>query len=286
MSAAVSAGGLLVTGAAGFLGSEVVRRAVHDPRFAAVWGTVYSQPLAAAGVQAVPLDVTQRRQVHQVLADVRPQVVIHTAYNKRDEHLDAVVVAGTQHVAEAAALVGARLVHISTDLVLDGEHAPYDESAAPSPIHPYGRAKAAAEAIVRATAPNHVIVRTSLICGLEPMDAATRWIVETLRSGQPITLFTDELRNPVWVADLAAALLELAAGDFVGLINVAGPQVVSRYEMGLRLARHFGLDPSLIRPGLSRESGLIRPRDCRLDTGLARRLLRTRLRGYDEGFAD
>lgn len=286
MSAAVSAGSLLVTGAAGFLGSEIVRQAVGGQRFAAVWGGVYTQPLRVPGARSVPLDVTQPQQVHQVLADVRPQVVIHTAYNKRDELLDAVTVAGTQHVAEAAAAVGARLVHLSSDLVLDGEHAPYDESAPPSPIHPYGRAKAAAEAIVRATVSDHVVVRTSLICGLGPMDAATRWIVESLRSGQPITLFTDELRNPVWVADLAAAVLELALGTFTGVINVAGPQVVNRYEMGLRLADHFRLDPALIRPGLSRESGLIRPRDCRLDTSLARRLLHTRLRSFDEGFAD
>lgn len=277
---------LLVTGGAGFLGSEIVRQAVGDPRFAAVWATYFTQPVRTAGARPVYLDVTRRELVHQVLAELRPQVVIHTAYNKREEHLDAVTVAGTQHVAEAAAAVGARLVHLSSDLVLDGEHAPYDESAPPSPIHPYGRAKAAAEAIVRQLAPDAVIVRTSLICGLEPMDAATRWIVESLRSGRPITLFTDELRNPVWVSDLAAAVLELALGSFTGVINVAGPQVVNRYEMGLRLADHFRLDPALIRPGLSRESGLIRPRDCRLDTSLARRLLHTRLRSFDEGFAD
>lgn len=286
MTAATPPISLLVTGGAGFLGSEVVRQAVGNLRFAAVWATYFTQPVRTAGARPVYLDVTRRELVQQVLTELRPQVVIHTAYNKREEHLDAVTVAGTQHVVEAAVAVGARLVHLSSDLVLDGEHAPYDESAPPSPIHPYGRAKAAAEAIVRRLAPDAVIVRTSLICGLEPMDAATRWIVESLRSGRPITLFTDELRNPVWVSDLAAAVLELALGSFRGVINVAGPQVVNRYEMGLRLADHFRLDAALIRPGLSRESGLIRPRDCRLDTSLARRLLRTRLRSFDEGFAD
>lgn len=277
---------LLVTGASGLLGQEVVRQAVDSGSFQSVWGTRLTREIPMRGVRPVVLDVTNPTAVFQLVGDVLPQVIIHTAYDKRDDYLDTVTVAGTRHVAQAAATVGARLVHVSSDLVLDGEHAPYDESAEPAPLHAYGRAKAEAEMIVWREVPTAAIVRTSLICHLDPLDLASTWIVESLRQQRPITLFTDELRNPVWLKDLAAALLELSLSDYAGRIHVAGPQALSRYEMGARLATHFGLDPSGIVAGLSRDSGVLRPRDCRLDTSLAQRLLSTRLRSFDEGLRD
>lgn len=276
-------GTLLVTGASGYLGREIVRQAIAKRPFQTVWATRYSQRLQFPGARPVYLDVTSAGSVLQLVADVLPQVIIHAAYNKREDMLEPVTVLGTQHIAQAASAIGARLVHISTDLVFDGEGGPYDESASPAPIHAYGRAKAAAEEAVRQLAPNSLIVRTSLICGLDPVDPATAWILTSLRDRQPITLFTDELRTPVWVQDLAAALLEQASGELTGILHVAGPQSLSRFDMGVRLARHFGLDPAGITPGLSRESGLVRPRDCRLNTTLAQQVLETRLRSFDEG---
>jgi dTDP-4-dehydrorhamnose reductase len=268
------------------LGQEVVRQAVDSGSFQSVWGTRLTREIPMRGVRPVVLDITNPAAVFQLVGDVLPQVIIHTAYDKRDEYLDPVTVGGTRHVAQAAATVGARLVHVSSDLVLDGEHAPYDESAEPAPVHPYGRAKAEAEMIVRREMPTAAIVRTSLICRLDPLDPASAWLVDSLRQPRPITLFTDELRNPVWLEDLAAALLELSQSGYAGRINVAGPQALSRYELGTRLSACFGLDPSGIIAGLSRDSGQVRPRDCRLDTSLAQRLLSTRLRGFDQGLRD
>lgn len=277
---------LLVTGGSGLLGREIVRQAVASGVYGSVWGTRLTREIPVRGVRPVVLDITNPAAVFQLVGDVLPQTIIHTAYDKRDDHLDAVTVAGTRHVAQAAAAAGARLVHISSDLVLDGEHGPYAETAEPAPVHAYGRAKAEAEAVVHQEVPSAAVVRTSLICSLDPLDPASAWITDSLRHQRPVTLFTDELRNPVWVQDLAAALLELGLTGYAGRINVAGPQVLSRYEMGVRLAAHLDLNPAAITAGLSRDSGLIRPRDCRLDTSLAQRLLITRLRGYDEVFAD
>lgn len=276
-------GALLVTGASGFLGREIVRQAAAAGQL--VWGAWHSHPVTAPGVQTLRLDITDREAVLLALAAIQPAAVIHTAYSKQEPWLEAVTAAGAGHVAEAAAQVGGRLIHLSSDVVFDGEHAPYDESALPAPVHAYGRAKAAAEAAVQAAAAGAVIVRTSLISGLDPPDKVTAWIVDSLRQGRPITLFTDELRSPVWVSDLAAGLLELATEHpgFSGVINLAGPQGLSRYAMGLSLASHFGLDPAGVTPGLSREHPEPRPRDCRLDTRLAQGLLRTRLRSYEEG---
>lgn len=271
---------LLITGGSGYLGSELARQAQKTWRVVA---TYLSHATSLPLCQMVPLDIRDDAAVARLLSDVRPQVVIHTAADmSTPQAMQEVIVNGTHHVAAGAAAVGARLVHTSTDVVFDGERAPYTEGDPANPITPYGRAKAAAEQIVAGLCPAAAIVRTSLVYSLNPADPRTVWVVESVRQGQPITLFTDEIRCPVWLEQLAAALLELAAGDEGGVWHLAGPQALSRYQFGERLVRACGLDPAGITPGLSRESGQLRPRDCTLDVDKAQALLHSPLWGVDE----
>ncbi len=271
----------LITGATGLLGQEIVRQAAGRMPLC---GTFFSRPPEPLpGVTWTRLDVGDQAAVQALLHDLQPAAIIHTAYRKADPDLWRVTALGAGYVAQAAAQVGARLVHVSSDVLLDGERAPYDESAQPEPRHPYGFAKAEAERLVQQAAPDAALVRTSLICRLRPPDPISAWIIDSVQQGQPITLFTDEIRSPVWVQDLAASLIELATLPFAGILNVAGPQPLSRYEMGLRLTRHLGLDGRGLTAGSSLASGLQRPRNCTLEMSLAQRLLRTRLRSYDEG---
>jgi dTDP-4-dehydrorhamnose reductase len=265
------------------LGSQMGRQAGGRTP---LWGTWFSQqPATSSGVNYIQLDVGDPEAVRRLVQRLRPQAIIHTAYRKEGPDLHRVTAQGAGHVAQAAGEFGTRLVHLSSDVLLDGEHAPYDESVPPAPLHPYGQAKAEAEAAVQRATPDAAIVRTSLICRLQPPDPISAWIIDSLRQGRSITLFTDEIRSPVWVQDLAAALIELVELPFSGVLNVAGPQPLSRHQMGVRLARYFGLDAQSISPGSSLDSGLRRPRNCTLDVRLAQRLLRTRLRSYDEGLA-
>ena len=98
-------------------------------------------------------------------------------------------------------------------------------------------------------------------------------------------LYTDEVRCPVHVADLAAALLELAAAPPAGTCHVAGPDAVSRHELGLLIALRYGLDPSALRAGPRPEEPLPRPLDLRLDGTATQARLTTRLRGAREFLA-
>ncbi|GAA4255547.1 hypothetical protein GCM10022255_064830 [Dactylosporangium darangshiense] len=171
-----------------------------------------------------------------------------------------------------------RLVHVSSDAIFSGRAGrEYTESDEPDPIYPYGAAKAAAETAVRAIDPLAAVVRTSLILG--DGNGAHEHLTHDLVAGRVDgALFVDEIRKPVHVDDLAAALLELGLGNFAGVINVAGGDAVSRYELGMLVARRDGLDADRIPSATS--SG--RPGDIRLDVTLATRLLRTRLRGAHE----
>lgn len=273
---------MLVTGGSGYLGGWVVRLA--RPNWD-VTATYLAHPVDDSGISWHQLDVRDEAATRALVNEVRPAVVVHTAASNAGEGADfeATNAMGTCHVARAAAACGTRLVHISTDVLFDGQKGNYVEADTPLPITAYGRSKALAEGEILAAGVEAVIVRTSLIYGWRPhADRHTCQIVDNLKAKQPVRLFTDELRCPVWVESLAAAMVELAGLDYTGVLHVAGAQPLSRYEFGARLTRFHGLDPSSIVPALSRESGLCRPLDCTLDCSRARRLLSTPLPGVDE----
>ena len=128
------------------------------------------------------------------------------------------------------------------------------------------RAKAEAEAIVRQY-DNHVIVRTSLIYGLQQMDHGTAWMSAALRVGKQVTLFANQVRNPVWVETLSRACLELSENEFVGVLNVVGQQVLTRAEFALRMLDWWGVrERETLTVGLSDGKWSL---DCRLDVSRA-----------------
>lgn len=273
---------LLVTGGSGYLGGWVARLALAQWD---VTATYLSHPVRGAGVSWRRLDVRDRSAVAALVAEIHPAVVIHTAAMNPGAGRDfrATNIAGTYHVAREAAAWDARLVHVSTDVVFDGEQGSYVEEDPPSPITPYGRSKARAEEMVEQAGPEAVIVRTSLIYGWRPeVDRHTRWMLDKLAGDEVVRLFTDELRCPIWVESLAAALVELAEMDLTGRLHVAGAQALDRYAFGQRVLRFHGVDPAPLVPALSRESGLSRPLDCTLDISHAQALLSTPLPGVDE----
>lgn len=266
---------LLITGGSSYMGSHLVPRALqrHDLIY-----TYFSRDPLALGC-ARQADVRDRSAFRRLVRDWQPEIIIHTAGSDRTPDMEEVIVQGTENVTAAAREIGARLVHISSDVIFDGRGGPYDESASPRPLHAYGRAKTAAEEIV-ACHPDHVIIRTSLMYSLVIIDHSTAWIATRLKEGRPVTLFEDQLRNPVWVETLNQACLELAEGEFQGIINVAGRQAMNRVEYGLRLLDWWHVDD---RQGLSFGPSPGKwPRDCRLDLTLARQVLKTPLFGIDE----
>jgi dTDP-4-dehydrorhamnose reductase len=247
-------GPLLVTGGSGYLGRELLR--------------LRPEAVGASRGAGLRLDVRDEAAVTAALASLAPAAVIHTAYDMKDR---SITYDGSVNVARAATAVGARLIHMSTDLVFDGEKgAPYVEEDEPTPLTPYGRAKADAERAVREEHPHALVVRTSLMYGGAEPGPQERMVADP-----DAAFFTDELRSPVHVADLAAALLELAGGDRSGILHVAGADALSRHEF----ARLLSADPDRVRSATIEGSGLLRPRECVLSSARAAALLRTRLRG-------
>jgi dTDP-4-dehydrorhamnose reductase len=184
---------LFVTGLGGHLGSELGRRAP-----AAGW--------EVAGITgSAALDVRDGPAVLAAVREARPDVVVHTAYRLNDPSVN---VEGTRAVATAASAAAARLVHISSDLVFAGTGTrALTEDDEPAPVTPYGASKLEAE---RLCPPDALIVRTSLIYGGPGLGAQEQMVLDVADGGREMAFFTDELRCPIAVADLAAAVLELA----------------------------------------------------------------------------
>ncbi|RIQ11362.1 sugar nucleotide-binding protein [Jiangella rhizosphaerae] len=270
---------ILVVGGSGFLGGELARQSRAAGHH--VVATYLTRPGDLDGVEWRPLDVRRREDAAALVDAVRPDVVVNAAYVQADWVTTA---DGAAHLALAAAAVDSRLVHVSSDAVFSGAAVHYDETADPDPVNAYGAAKAAAETAVKAIAPQAAIVRTSLIIGDggSPQERLVHGLAAGWRDG---VLFTDDVRCPVHVADLAAALLELAASDRSGVHHVAGPDAVSRYELGLLIAHRDGLDEAALQAGTRAASGPPGPLDVRLDCRATQQLLRTRLRGAREFLA-
>ncbi|MET8267435.1 SDR family oxidoreductase [Micromonospora arida] len=264
---------VLVVGGSGLLGRSICRRGVSAGW--SVVGTFHSGEIAVPGVAARRLDVTDRSAVRALVAEVRPDAVVGTPYRYGDW---AVTADGAAHVALAAAEVGARLVHVSSDALHAGRPVPYADDEPPTPMNAYGAAKAAAETAVRAIDPGAALVRTSLIVGEGSKQIQ---LCRDALAGRAV-LFSDMIRCPIDVTDLADAVLELVAGDHAGPLNVAGADAVSRAELGLLVARHLGLDAAGLKTTTSAAAGQAGPTDVRLDCGRATGLLRTRLRGVRE----
>jgi dTDP-4-dehydrorhamnose reductase len=214
------------------------------------------------------VEVRDEGAVRELFERLRPDVVVHTAYRQEGRDAWAVTVDGAENVAAAARAVGARLLHLSTDVVFDGRKgAPYVDGDEPCPVTEYGRAKAESERRVRAEHPEALVVRTSLIVGGPGHEPSKH---ERAALDPEMTFYEDEIRCPIQVGDLASALLELARFELNGVLHVAGADRLSRADLAELVAG---------RPVRRAPAPPGRPLDCSLDCSRARALLRTELRG-------
>lgn len=192
---------VLITGAGGMTGSELVRQARERS-----WDVV---PLTKAD-----LDITDARAVEGIVGHERPDVIINAAaYTAVDaaesaaEAAMAVNAAGPENIARAAKTNGAQVLHISTDYVFDGESAePYEPDDRPAPINVYGESKLAGEMALRESCPEHVIIRTSWVYSHEGKNFV-RTMLQAAEEKREIRVVMDQHGCPTSSQDLARALL-------------------------------------------------------------------------------
>jgi dTDP-4-dehydrorhamnose reductase len=229
---------VLVTGAKGQLGTDLVTTCTE------------------AGDEVIAcsrhdLDLTDRDSVLSAITSTRPDVVLNagawTAVDACEADPDRAYLTnalGVRWVAEAARLVGAHVVHVSTDYVFDGTKLePYHEWDDPSPRSVYGRSKLGGE---RELDPAHTIVRTAWVCGRHGPNMVKT--VLALRD-QPELAFVDDQRGcPSFTADLAPAIRRLAAGRLAGTFHVTNQGATTWYGFVREILEVAGEDPDKVRP--------------------------------------
>ena len=166
---------LLVTGASGYLGRHLLASARNQGwRVTGTYNTTAARSLDVGQVALRLQD--DEAAIERMIRSVSPDAIIHTAAlnpGSNAEEMLRINGKGSGRIAAAAARIGARMIHVSSDVVHDGTRAPYRCDAKPSARDPYGRSKALAEELVIAAYPEACIVRTSLIYSLEEVDRST-----------------------------------------------------------------------------------------------------------------
>ena len=281
-------------GAGGFLGQHVVtnlgERALPQARTAEF-----------AASAAFNLDLADPDQLAQLLESSPVRALINCAAVsapaacERDPATAALLnIDLPRALGEWSAREGARVVHVSTDLVFGVVPAPvggFREEDAPAPVSTYGETKARGERALLVACPKAMVVRLPLLYGDSHGSGrgASDDLFGILARGERARLFTDEWRSPLPVSVAAQALVELVDGETSGILHVAGSERVSRLELGLALhARRFGDPDRAAREieGCARaDLGLSppRPEDTSLCTRRAQDILRTALPDLAEG---
>jgi dTDP-4-dehydrorhamnose reductase len=265
---------VLVTGAGGALGSVLMR--VLSESHKAVHGLISPHGPAPDVGRVMRVDLADPESYRERVLALAPRVIIHlAAIAKPSEALrdpdtaHAINVEATANLVELSARLGARFVYASTDMVFDGDSAPYNEGHATEPGTFYGRTKLQGECYALVY-PRSVVVRLPLLYGFPEAARPPTFfesMLQALRAGQPIQLFEDELRSPLWLEDAARACWRVAQDKITGVLHVPGPQGLSRLAMGQLLAAAIGCStqPLIAAKRADLASAEPRPHDLRLD---------------------
>jgi len=236
----------LVVGAEGQVGGALVERLGAD----ASAGTWFETPFPGG----LRFDL-ESSDAAALIAHTRPDVVFVVAgmthvdrcESERDQAFRTNC-DGPGALAAAARAGGARTVYYSTEYVFDGQDGPYSEEDEPHPISVYGESKLAGERAVLDADPAALILRTTVVYGPEEQGKNFVYrLAAHLREGSEIRVPFDQISSPTYNRDLASASVALVVQGATGIVNVVGPEIMSRTAFAGRIAKVLDRDPAPIR---------------------------------------
>lgn len=252
---------ILITGASGLLGLNLALEAAAQHE---VYGTAKDHLIHTDAIKVLHYDLLAPGAVERLLDQTQPEWVIHCAAQANVDVCEANPVLARQlntelpaELANHVARGGARLVHISTDAVFDGQRGGYTEEDEPNPLGVYARTKLDGERAVAQANPDAIIARVNLFgWSITGRRSLGEFFVTNLSAGRHVMGFTDIIFCPLLANHLAQILIKMLESDLSGLYHVVSRECLSKHEFGLRVAEKFGLDGSLITPTSIQRSGL------------------------------
>lgn len=247
---------VLITGANGFLGQHLCLY-MHKNKYDVYAISRGKSKIPNPEIPYFSIELNDKDSVISLITQINPDIIIHNAaMSKPDEchlHPDRCLINNvkvTEHLLEAAKLLGARFLYISTDFVF-GEGGPHAETAKPNPLNFYGESKLMAENIVSQSGLKHNIIRPVFIYGphWEGMRLSfIQWVKQQLESDKKIQVVTDQKRTPTYVLDICWGIERLLHIDTNETFHFAGAEILSPFEMANSVAKILRLDPQLIEP--------------------------------------
>ena len=260
---------ILITGASGLLGLNTALEAADQHT---VFGQVNSNALHSDAFTVLQADLQEPGAVERLLDQTQPEWVIHCAALANLEACEndpelarELNTAVPRKLAEECQRGGARLLHVSTDAVFDGQTGGYTEQDQPNPLGTYAQTKYQAELAVAAANPEAIIARVNLFgWSLKGRRSLAEFFFNNLSAGNPVLGFTDVYFCPLLVNDIAHIFFQMLEKELTGLYHVLSGECLTKYDFGLGIAHRFGLNPELVAPTSVLDSSLTAARSPNL----------------------
>lgn len=248
---------ILLTGASGLLGNAYAKAALR--RSHKITAMYHQREPIVRGIDGcVQIDAQEPESLTSLILELWPDLIVNCAAISSPAKVDAspklaekVNTAFPRYLAQLSTHLGARFIHISTDMVFDGQgEEPYRSTDMPCPRTLYGQTKLMAERdILEHNSEDPVILRIPILMGISP--SGQRSVHEKLLAAldrcETPSFYSDEIRQPCSASNVAEVLLELSERrDLSGIFHWAGAETLSRFEMARRILDHFDKDKNSI----------------------------------------
>ncbi len=248
---------ILITGSNGLLGQAITSIFTRETDHELIQTSAEEKSYLDYGHPYENLDITKKDEVKKIVEYYTPDIIINcAAFTNVDkceterEYSWKVNVDGIKNIIIAARKNGCEVIHYSTDYIFDGRNGPYTENAVPNPISFYGREKLASENALVTSDIKYTIIRTLVLYGIgnnvKPNFAL--WMTDKLRNNQPVNIVTDQYSNVTMIDDLAFGTLKIIEKNCSGIYNIAGADILSRYDFAMKMCDVFKFNKELVIP--------------------------------------
>ncbi|CAN5812216.1 dTDP-4-dehydrorhamnose reductase [soil metagenome] len=248
---------VLITGANGFVGQHLTLFLAERNYDVIACSRGECRIPVRYSFEYYPIDLTNEQDVSDLIANVAPDIIVHTAANSKpdDCHVNRNAclqqnVEATKYLLKALSEVSnlTHFIYLSTDFIF-GEDGPHSEDDITEPLNFYGESKLLAEQAVKASGLSYAIVRPVFIYG--PVWDGVRstflhWIKNSLEQGKQIKVVSDQTRTPTFVLDLCKGIEAIIVLKQEGDFHLAGKDLLSPYDMAVTVASFLNLDAALI----------------------------------------
>lgn len=288
---------VLVTGASGLLGRPILK----EFRQSGDWEVVGLGFRRLTG-GLTQCDLTDRAAVHKVITEFKPDVIVHSAAERRPDIVETDPTAtaqineeATRAICEEAAAVGAWVLYISTDYVFDGKNPPYMEDSEPNPLNKYGVSKLKGEQITLQVKKDNSVLRVPILYGdVESLqESAVTVLFDKVKvTSQKCVMSDYERRYPTHCADVAYVIKELCSrrmqepASVQGIYHWSGSEEMTKYDMALIMAQVCNLSTDHIVADKEPSKGAPRPYNAQLHPGRVTALGINKFTPFEQGIKE